>query len=666
MKSVALDRRATVKVTAERKHDPEPTVPAIIRFRRKDDRARIGGDASITLTAGKGELKWVAAGLKDGELECEVTWEVLVEDEIHEAGELRVYRPEIEVVAKDTDGEPIEDARLRIRLSVRPDAALQYGLSGTRRVVRKDTDAEGKLKLNYLPSTDVKLTWQPPWEIVAWPRGEGATREATLRRSPFVLAAVTPAEGALQQWVNAVANPAHRDLGTVLTLDVRGHAPGDPATDAGAEQTYYVKLERALDGSRRTTDDAPSHKGKVVVPGATTVQSSPLAGDHTGSFEIDLGAGGGDTFTVRAGSSVECSDLSWTVETWRRLHVHLLPATAAMQILPGDLAAMKTRVETALRDGYIEVVWHGPTPLQGNAGCLTVPQATITRIGLPWNTLPNYCVHQVDARSTTKLELRDDVAAAVVNDQEPRIYVVLCHLLVWRELKEPTISFRGRDSGWKDFPVARHEGRWVPVLFDGSAPLVPRLHGVASYEAVKGVAILASGSIPAPDFAIDEPRKRYRVRVNDPDIGTFTRVNVTFKFAYPHTIGGSSSGNRIALVWMPGDAPAKVGHALAHEIGHSLEQAATGAPSATYPGLGEGHPFAHTQRNFEGSHCYFGLPGKYHDHPNFAKLTLQRKHGSCVMWGGVAPGFDFARTARFCRHCLEYLRAAACEPTRMG
>lgn len=666
MKSVALNSKATVKVTAERKHDKEPTVDAIVRFRRKDDRTRIGGDKPLTLTSGKGELKWVADGLKDDELECEVTWEVLVDEEIHEQGELRVYRPEIEVVAKDEEGEPIENARLRFRMRVRDDARTQFGLHKPRRVVRKDTNGSGKLKVNYLPSQSVKLTWEPPWELVAWPKKTGPKREATLKLSPFVLAAVDPPEGALRQWVNAAPDPLHRELGHVLKIDVRGHAPGDPATDAGAKQTYHVKLERAQDGSLRTTDTSPACNGQVVAPGTETVQPFELGKDHDGSFEIDVGAGGGDTFTVSAGSTVECSDLSWTIETWRRLHVHLLPATAAMQIQQGDLATMKARVENALRDGYVEVVWHGPTPLGGNAGCLTVPQARISQMGIQWNALPNYCIYQVDAgRVAHKLELEDDVTAALVNDHEPRIYVVLCHLIVWREIKEPTIRFRGRDSGWKSFPVARHEGKWTQVLFDGSSPLIPGLNGVASYESLDGVAIRASGFVPANDFQIDNAKKKYRVRVNDNAIGTFHKVDVTFKFAYPHTIGGSSSGNRISLVWTPADTAEKVGHALAHEIGHSLEQSATGAPSKTYPGIDTAHPFAHTHRNFSGSHCYYGLPAKYHAHPDFAKLTVEKKHGSCVMWGGIAPGFDLARTARFCEHCRKYLRAAACEPTRI-
>jgi hypothetical protein len=447
---------------------------------------------------------------------------------------------------------------------------------------------------------------------------------------------------------------------------VRGHVPDDDTTDAGSLQPVFVKVTRADTGSARVGDDSPALNHRPLTPGAALTMQVPLGHDHRGRFDVTLGVGGDDVVTIAIGSTPDCLDAEIEVTTRRRVLVHPMFTWKPDQ---AEVGQMQQRVLDAFADSGVELEFQPVTELQqGDVPSFCFTTGDHVRAMGYRTRLDEYTAHQADFDEANPMAVIDRpenvLTQRVPADGRSHLLFVVANAIVWKVKRKVTLSFRGKSSGWKKFPVAKHEGKWVPRFFDDADDADPRgtflqrpSGALGDWEAGRKEQPAGLGTFGLDEVEVDEAKGKYRITLDDDAIGTFTPVRVEFAFYYLSGLGGSSTGPRVSLVWGGSDTPVKVGHALAHEIGHSLHQTVVTLDGRRHPGLTTAHPYAHTHKHYVGSHCSAGISPSQRAQDDYGKLTLKGIHGTCVMWGGVGPKFDFAKAPRFCPDCLRFLRA---------
>ncbi len=131
-------------------------------------------------------------------------------------------------------------------------------------------------------------------------------------------------------------------------------------------------------------------------------------------------------------------------------------------------------------------------------------------------------------------------------------------------------------------------------------------------------------------------------------------------------LGGSASGRVFSLATgIKGKTADAISFALLHELGHTLKQAVTAAP----PGLdlkdhpdtyGQGSHNDEDQHGHQGPHCRYGLDKAHWQAPSYSIVLRDHgEHGTCIMFGGVGPNTDYAKSEGYCPHCQRFLKATA-------
>lgn len=658
MLCVPLGEPARVLVGARSAVDDAPNATGEVTFRRRDTRQQLGPTRAVEIQDGRGELAWIADGLEDDELACIVDFLVFIADEPVCQGAFRVFRRELTVVAKDGEGSPIEGARCRMVLTPHGDAALQYDMPDPR-TLEIESNADGEVVFPLVPG-EIALEWLSPYEEVQWPVDRGPEREVVLRRVEFVARFSGPMEGEHVAWVNEVPDPEDPLLGPVLRLEISGVEPDDDGVAKGAGADVYVRVKRDA-GSERLDAEGPRVGTRPLTAGAHALSRVRLDDHSRAEFELHLGHGGGDTFTISIGSTPQCQDAEMNVTTWRRLYVTLY---FAYEPDGAEVDAMQQHVVEAFEPSNIEVCFEDHVVDALDDTVVVVSRDHLTRMGLSTGPLENFSVYMKDYdeqapnKRVDKLELE---LPEPVQDGRARINVVVVNGNLLRHNRKVELKWRGRSSGWRPFPVAKHEGFWVPFFFDddpdapASTSLAPAARDHGRMEAyISG--FYEPQRLTAEDVEIDTAKKKFRITCALDRVETRTRVEATLHFYWLDPLGGSSTGSRIALTWGSTATPASVGHALVHEIGHSLHQAAVGLRN--FPGVVTAHPNTYKGKQHRGPHCSTGLSAKDKASDDYQKLTMKGRHAACVMWGGVSPRFDYDKAKHFCPHCTRFLEAA--------
>ena len=293
--------------------------------------------------------------------------------------DIRVWRKTITVKAtKDEDDQPCPKFPFTITL---PDGTTEEA----------STRNDGTYQIRLRDAGKVDISVDPPWEVTEWTKKKGPTRELKVKcnfEAEFF--APRPGNDPTKQFVNlsSAANDGRDGKGSLIVFEVG--AKGDQSRQASQRHgkqgdEVHVKVTFGGESKRsqpkkilRTPGSSPtdSNEGKDW-EGKVTLDAQGKA-----TFTVDLGLAGGDTCTVKIGTTEECADEEIKFVNWRRLYYEILApdfmgleAVAAhdgtnTQDFPANL---RSRIKTYADDCFFEYVIHRGTVFpRGDAPANTV------------------------------------------------------------------------------------------------------------------------------------------------------------------------------------------------------------------------------------------------------------------------------------------------------
>ncbi len=227
-----------------------------------------------------------------------------VEEEIEDAEETPIPLSTFEVIVKDQEGTPLEDAEVEV------DREPLYLTTQAGQTSKTDLMA-GKYAIN---GTRAGYRSTAVTEDLA----SNATRQVTLVLERIKVALVYPPPGSTtKQFVNLPHDKNEPNHGQ-LKVEMR-------VIDGKAGDEIYLKLEYDK------TKIHSRHTPKREVVGGAALSWCPQGGDvrtlkkdnEVITVPVNLGICGGDTFTIRIGSTPECDEQECTVVVWRRLYYEI-------------------------------------------------------------------------------------------------------------------------------------------------------------------------------------------------------------------------------------------------------------------------------------------------------------------------------------------------------
>lgn len=221
------------------------------------------------------------------------------------AQDIYVWAKEVTVTARTKDDKPFPNAVCKI-IQKPLDA---QGKPGAPFSVERKLDDQGKLTHRLAHPTDFEVAWVYPFylEDGKWLKDEGIAWEAKIRKSEVNAELVFPSDADHKQWVNLPRSKEPSE-GSKIKIKVRAVSKDKLPPDA------EVFIEVAADAKNSDRTDAAPPKGGTYKNKAR-VNSSGEA-----EFELELGAAGGNKYTVKVGGSPEVKDKSCTITTWRQLY----------------------------------------------------------------------------------------------------------------------------------------------------------------------------------------------------------------------------------------------------------------------------------------------------------------------------------------------------------
>lgn len=574
------------------------------------------------------------------------------------AQELYVWKPEVTIVAKGTDGKPFQGAVVALSQNiVSPDGRE----SEEKTRVERMTGEDGKInwRLNY--PTDVKVELLDPYFLKdgKWDKDEGIHYEGTVERLDVKVKLTYPqvADKAKphRQYVNvdpARNTPSH---GSDLIVEVAAVGKAKPKLGAQAylEATYDAKNSDRVDA-------------KVPRKGETLELKSKFDRSGLAKFTVPLGKAGGNKVVIKVGGTPDCKDDQVTVESWRKLHYQITrPAGMATPDLQKLTAAMeKAKIALLPHDELEYPVGDGPkgTWVEGDdfgrgAGKKSVigPQnsdyfhSKFTARERPVDLHFCFCHFQLDAKGTSSGTWNAEPGDTVtMPDGSSGVGFSL----------SGASSFGGRLL----FPTDLATGK--------SALLSASWRSLSTKPAHAG----KQGTFPADHVVIrykGEEASNGKVFIKLPPVAQAVvdagdEVEVKIKVAVAAGwYNGESVGHRLLIAGERrtggGDIDAAgINGTMAHELGHAIEMTLASGYAVEGISVGDGKTLdsARAQhgrwydstRGHQGNHCANGVPQS--DYDDNAK-TMPGREGACVMYG---EGWG-ARPNDYCDRCAPYIMA---------
>jgi hypothetical protein len=602
---------------------------------------------------------WTSKGLGDDEMQCTAYLRATA-GTVKASGTdpIIIYRDSLTIVAKDESGKPAKNALCQASIEVDPLFFESQSGTLTSRVGR--TDESGTVVFSGLPPGEVTLTWRTPWAFKEWVKGKdkGASREVTLKRVIRARVLSHPSgKSPYRQYVNQAADPLHPELGRVVKVKVGIDPVSGPAQSG---DKVFMKVSFWAQNSD-LNDPLPKFEGTSGGKGKMLAAvSKDLELDGTAVFELDLGVPGGDHATVSVGGTNDCGDDNVTFENWRRIPTKLyyppqFPLTGGR--LP---AGIEDQVKSSLAAVFIELDYIGATP--AGIDCTLVAQDIALKMGLT----DAFCFYKLGASPEKGL-------VGKFNTPETQLNILVGQFCFGWDTTPVTVELKSARSEKLSAP----SGFLMPWCPDDT-PFIGRVsEGFPARGKDRGLPVVEAkwewdggaegGPIDPTWFKLDGGRDYHielpRAQRTDPGSLASKKKPVKLRFGLKvfNSIGGSSTGNWFLTTWKTPQSVEDATHTLLHELGHSLGQAASS--NADTPGLPASHPNHYTGHGHQGDHCAFGLPARYVNEEDYAKLIFKKPpvHGNCIMWGGVGKGFRYAEASTFCADCTAYLRARKIE-----
>jgi hypothetical protein len=442
------------------------------------------------------------------------------------------------------------------------------------------------------------------------------------------------------QWVNLAPDAADGSRGNLLK--VTASAPG---------KTAFARLDRGVRNSPRN-DPLPG-----LVGGGDDALALRIDERGDAVVVVDVGLAGGDTFTLRVGSTAACADDFVEVTNWRRLSCQV--TTRAGRELP-DLSPM---IE-ALRDVFIDFEVYRQLPI--TEGDPSLPPGS-------WMDASERSSVQRGQRLIAGNHNRPALQA--LYDQRHALTGV--HLLVvdecfdavdqerWNAPKVPIQVLLERElSAHEPQTLSAFEHRVEPPRRPGEKSLL-----IFNKKLLDGTPSLVSGTWESkappghPDhgkagtIGLDDIKK---IRFNQVTLelvreelarsgGHPVLVRLRFEAVRDGNLGQAESFHMVVVQGSDDVDPRSWSSTVMHELGHVLHQAGTAAA----PGLPErGHERVYLERGHVGHHCGFGLTDA-----EWGSLRYVGLRGTCLMFGEVTDPPNL----QFCERCRPFILADACQ-----
>lgn len=514
------------------------------------------------------------------------------------------------------------------------------------------------------------------------------------------------------QLVNFTATDTTRATNPERGNVMRFRVTASPAAAGLAGAKVFVKVVWAPADqlSKRTTPRRQLVGGSTSLPWATGegtqgLQVTLAADQGEATFDVDLGRAGGDVCTVHVGGTSRCEDAQIVVTNRRTVGYQL--TRKAHQSLPsltdGSVSAVRylDQLFVDFEQVGADTLYTDGAPLDGadayKRGVTTCPASWFDRgasgdavlVGAHNFKWFNTKFRAAEVGSTgVHLVLADQMVHGVQPANGRSAFAQAFSDSFWSGADVP------RDDGtdatdfvtdleyfarvpntqgtlYQVFPQAIHDGgltlraRWQTP---GDSDLEPALRGQAGDIPTEWLTVDRHRNASRERFGVVERQDgRFGVWITFPpdsvparalELGKNVSVTGTMYVAETGVLG--LSGWEQIVVKLGGVSDAVQNHALAHEVGHNLRQAACreGSTPASYylpPGFTfADHPMGYVGKGHLGSHCSTGLTDEERAQGDYTQLR-----GTCVMFGGTDDTGAAACTG-FCDLCKAFGRAVAC------
>ena len=301
-------------------------------------------------------LPWTAQGPPttgtNGQRSWRVRYEVKVDYQTEDQSvhleanspEVDVYHDWVELTTVKEDGSAQPNALFDLEVS--RDSRTVAGRPGL------SSGASGVVRLDALPPGDVRITFKPGWELVAWESGTGCALKAKVRRVPRarfvwpnpprpagpVAQGAPPLPRVHTQWVNLAADASHKERGSVckLTLALDGGQAGEHVYVKTSYQAAQVSGRNdKVRGINGADSPLPAWAGAAPNTGKrVAVTQSGQA--FTAEVEVECGVAGLDELTVSIGGSDRCQDESIVIKNMRKVKFEEIKPVAAISSFAGN------------------------------------------------------------------------------------------------------------------------------------------------------------------------------------------------------------------------------------------------------------------------------------------------------------------------------------------
>ena len=383
----------------------------------------------------KATLEWESKGLDETkEMSCTVYCKL-------EAGkakaqledEIIVFQPTLKVKALDAEntGNPLPHALCSLEVEADPRWGDRTSPWWGRRARTLQAGIDGTVEFDNLPPGQITLDWHSPFSLKKWTQSKGSEREAQVKRT--VVARLSyPAHGTAlhRQFVNLTPNGRDLERGPEFVVRVGADANFSAAR---AGDKIYLKATYHEDNSDRNNPHAKlegqdTKKGKTI-----TLDKKIRNAGGVVDFRFHLGIAGGDRVTLALGGTKTCSDLEFTVETWRKLKITPVKPNALYPLADDQLPeATRNAVSRAFAQAFLQtdfeeaITVEAPTKREtyGTYELVEVTPDVAERLGLERQT---YYVHH--SNGSPHSLFREKLLEEGAPDGEPRLHILLGHAI---------------------------------------------------------------------------------------------------------------------------------------------------------------------------------------------------------------------------------------------
>ena len=653
---------------------------------------------------------WTAPGLQPGKREMDVLMEHNRQASGAKPTPIKVFSDtlQVKVVQAGVDGAVVGCSNVAVKLSATADPAwLDYTRKTAPAPKLGTTDDAGAVVFDGLPYGTFKAEVVTPGMVLDGPITETPELWTLKVKARAVAKLVYPAplaQGAAphKQWVNLDAVKANLPdeavkptYGSLVKVKVRAEIGGVAAAD---HHVWLGVLFNAAN-SKRTGEPRPGLTGAVEQGGLKIASAKTLA-DGVATFELELGAAGGDEVQLFVSGGAELTDKQHdqasALVSWRKLELVLVDVGVADGALEAKLRsatpdipqASRQKVDSELAKAFVETLWR---PARERLACSHPPVAVIEGDNAEAMGLSRTKKHLLWTSSEGPDKHPGMFPGVGPAFYPPRVFIIPVDKFIYEstlaswsfDLDDDPSSIPYASAGAKrdlkkaaniraSIPLPSPGGGFLQKDWNGESTVRP-WRGKPSYWQVEGETVEHPITFENLVIVPDSQNSKCNLKAGADRPSTSKRASVFLKVQLYNGLAGSASGNRIALACGEGhqtlddkgrpdpkvqkkiaDRPLKIAYALLHEIGHAIGIALKNPAGSGY-GPERDNAQHYVRAVNDGNHCSHGV-----DDPSAKPwdVAIPTVSGTCALYSPVHEATPYAQATNYCPTCLAHVKAA--------